>query len=244
MDGARAQPARHLEHLYPDSPCRVHVPGSSRNAVAAYTWIDYHRSALRARRAGDFCGTWANYRYVAPTADLIGAAVIAVILIIAGILLTHRRPSRRPARADLPASRSPDLPAGTIPVDCRHLRRHCRQHPGGRPLDPHRSRKHAHLLGDRGSCLDHDHGVVASPRLGRPADSGTDWRCPLRVRLAHPHEPAGFRFGVHHHCPDQQRRVCSAGADSCLDCSSAHSRKGDRSARSMASGPRRKKRTY
>lgn len=41
-----------------------------------------------------FAGIWASYRYVASPANLIGAAVIAVILIIAGILLTHRRPSR------------------------------------------------------------------------------------------------------------------------------------------------------
>jgi hypothetical protein len=53
---------------------------------------------------GTFARTWASYRYVAPTADLIGAAVIVVILIIAGILLTHRRTSRRPAgQASRPA---------------------------------------------------------------------------------------------------------------------------------------------
>jgi hypothetical protein len=43
-----------------------------------------------------FAVTWASYRYVAPAGHLIGATLVAVILIIAGILLTRVRRTSRP----------------------------------------------------------------------------------------------------------------------------------------------------
>lgn len=49
-----------------------------------------------------FAVTWAEYRYVASAGRLIGAAIIAVILIIAGMLLTRLR---RSSRAGIQGSR-------------------------------------------------------------------------------------------------------------------------------------------
>jgi hypothetical protein len=49
-----------------------------------------------------FAVTWAEYRYVASAGRLIGAAIIAVILIIAGMLLTKLR---RSSQAGIQASR-------------------------------------------------------------------------------------------------------------------------------------------
>ena len=54
-----------------------------------------------------FAVTWAEYRYVASAGRLIGAAIIAVILIIAGMLLTKlRRSSQAGIQASRPAPRA------------------------------------------------------------------------------------------------------------------------------------------
>ena len=54
-----------------------------------------------------FAVTWAEYRYVASAGRLIGAAIIAVILIIAGMLLTSlRRSSQAGIQASRPAPRA------------------------------------------------------------------------------------------------------------------------------------------
>jgi hypothetical protein len=51
-----------------------------------------------------FATTWVVYRYVAPPSRLIGAAVVTVVLIIAGLLLTRvRRPDRAAVEASRPA---------------------------------------------------------------------------------------------------------------------------------------------
>jgi hypothetical protein len=44
-----------------------------------------------------FATTWATFRYVAPPSRLIGAAIVAVVLIIVGMLLTRVRPPERPS---------------------------------------------------------------------------------------------------------------------------------------------------
>ena len=53
-----------------------------------------------------FTATWAEYRYVVSAGRLVGAAIIAIILIIAGILLTRLRRSSQPRiQASRPAPR-------------------------------------------------------------------------------------------------------------------------------------------
>jgi hypothetical protein len=49
-----------------------------------------------------FATTWATFRYVAPPSRLIGAAAVAVVLIVVGMLLTR---VRRPERPSLQAAR-------------------------------------------------------------------------------------------------------------------------------------------
>jgi hypothetical protein len=65
-----------------------------------------------------FAVTWAEYRYVASAGRLIGAAIIAVILIIAGMLLTKlRRSSQAGIQASRPApsSRTPGMRLSRLP---------------------------------------------------------------------------------------------------------------------------------